>query len=633
MAGVEARQTVPLRPGPLCLEVGAARMSKLSGEPARDLERSLPAVASLGSSLSHSQSLSSRFLPPPREKRRSISDVRRTFCLFVTFDLLFISLLWIIELNTNTGIQKNLEQEIIHYSFKTSFFDILVLAAFRFSGLLLGYAVLRLRHWWVIAVRCHFPGSSQALAGLAQEMGWRRPHSPASVFALFLLPSPGQVTTLVSSAFLIVKVILSELLSKGAFGYLLPIVSFVLAWLETWFLDFKVLPQEAEEERWYLAAQAAVARGPLLFSGALSEGQFYSPPESFAGSDNESDEEVVGKKGFSAQEREYILQGKEAMAVVDQILAQEENWKFEKNNEYGDTVYTIEVPFHGKTFILKTFLPCPAELVYQEVILQPERMVLWNKTVTACQILQRVEDNTLISYDVSSGAAGGVVSPRDFVNVRRIERRRDRYLSSGIATTHCAKPPTHKYVRAACPGTLSTRASQPPCLNLPFICGSASESWVHGHERAPSPPCGPGSCRHGLQSQRRGRLGLPLPTEDLASNSGEEGASSHSSPSAPSCHPPRASLCLEALAVGRSRAQASDSASEASGVHPADVYMASLPPGRGDPLSPPGQAGVWNGNLGLGWGGPWAGQKSGQPCHHCEGAGPPSSACSLITVF
>uniref|UniRef100_A0A8C9M674 StAR-related lipid transfer protein 3 n=1 Tax=Panthera tigris altaica TaxID=74533 RepID=A0A8C9M674_PANTA len=362
-------------------------MNRLSGELARDLERSLPAVASLSSSLSHSQGLSSHFLPPPPEKRRAISDVRRTFCLFVTFDLLFISLLWIIELNTNTGIQKNLEQEIIHYNFKTSFFDIFVLAFFRFSGLLLGYAVLRLRHWWVIA-----------------------------------------------------------LLSKGAFGYLLPIVSFVLAWLETWFLDFKVLPQEAEEERWYLAAQAAVARGPLLFSGALSEGQFYSPPESFAGSDNESDEDL-GKKIFSAQEREYIHQGKEAMAVVDQILAQEENWKFEKNNEYGDTVYTIEVPFHGKTFILKTFLPCPAELVYQEVILQPERMVLWNKTVTACQILQRVEDNTLISYDVSSGAAGGVVSPRDFVNVRRIERRRDRYLSSGIATTHCAKPPTHKYVR------------------------------------------------------------------------------------------------------------------------------------------------------------------------------------------
>lgn len=32
------------------------------------------------------------------------------------------------------------------------------------------------------------------------------------------------------------------------------------------------------------------------------------------------------------QEREYIRQGKEATAVVDQILAQEENWTFERSN-------------------------------------------------------------------------------------------------------------------------------------------------------------------------------------------------------------------------------------------------------------------------------------------------------------
>uniref|UniRef100_A0A8C6ZHS8 Phenylethanolamine N-methyltransferase n=1 Tax=Nothoprocta perdicaria TaxID=30464 RepID=A0A8C6ZHS8_NOTPE len=344
----------------------------------QQLERSLPAIASISTSFSQSQGLSPYCYLSP-EKRKAISDVRRTFCLFVTFDLLFISLLWIIELN--------------------------VLAFFRFSVLLLAYAILRLRHWWVIAV-----------------------------------------TTLVSSAFLIVKVILSELLTKGAFGYLLPIVSFVIAWLETWFLDFKVLTQEAEEERWYLAAQAAAARGPLLYPGALSDGQFYSPPESFAGSD-ESDEEGAARKALTAQEKEYIRQGKEAMEVVDQILAQEENWKFEKNNEFGDVVYTFEIPFHGKTFILKAFLQCSAETVYQEVILQPEKMILWNRTVAACQILQRVEDNTIVSYDVAAGAAGGVVSPRDFVNVRRIERRRDRYISSGISTTHSLKPPLSKYVR------------------------------------------------------------------------------------------------------------------------------------------------------------------------------------------
>ncbi|NXJ58096.1 STAR3 protein, partial [Spizaetus tyrannus] len=372
-----------------------------------DLERSLPAIASISTSFSQSQGFSPYCYFSP-EKRKAISDVRRTFCLFVTFDLLFISLLWIIELNTKDGIQKNLENEIIEYNFKTSFFDIFVLAFFRFFVLLLAYAIVKLRHWWVIAV-----------------------------------------TTLVSSAFLIVKVILSELLTKGAFGYLLPIVSFVIAWLETWFLDFKVLTQEAEEERWYLAAQAAASRGPLLYPGALSEGQFYSPPESFAGSDNESDEEGAGRKALTAQEKEYVRQGKDAMEVVDQILAQEENWKFEKNNasDFGDVVYTFEIPFHGKTFILKAFLQCSAETVYQEVILQPEKMILWNRTVAACQILQRVEDNTIVSYDVAAGAAGGVVSPRDFVNVRRIERRRDRYISSGMSTTHSLKPPLSKYVR------------------------------------------------------------------------------------------------------------------------------------------------------------------------------------------
>ncbi|NXT28149.1 STAR3 protein, partial [Syrrhaptes paradoxus] len=372
-----------------------------------DLERSLPAIASISTSFSQSQGFSPCGYFSP-EKRKAISDVRRTFCLFVTFDLLFISLLWIIELNTKDGIQKNLEDEIIEYNFQTSFFDIFVLAFFRFFVLLLAYAVVKLRHWWVIAV-----------------------------------------TTLVSSAFLIVKVILSKLLTKGAFGYLLPIVSFVIAWLETWFLDFKVLTQEAEEERWYLAAQVAASRGPLLYPRTLSEGQFYSPPESFAGSDNESDEEGAGRKVLTAQEKEYVRQGKDAMEVVDQILAQEENWKFEKSNasDFGDVVYTFEIPFHGKTFILKAFLQCSAETVYQEVILQPEKMILWNRTVAACQILQRIEDNTIVSYDVAAGAAGGVVSPRDFVNVRRIERRRDRYVSSGISTTHSLKPPLSKYVR------------------------------------------------------------------------------------------------------------------------------------------------------------------------------------------
>ncbi|KAJ3594771.1 hypothetical protein NHX12_004078 [Muraenolepis orangiensis] len=165
-------------------------------------------------------------------EKKCISDVRRTFCLFVTFDLLFISLLWIIELNVNGGIAKKLNEEVLHYDYHASFFDIFLLAAFRFVTLILAYAVCRLNHWWAIAV-----------------------------------------TTTVCSGFLIIKVILSKLLSQGAFGYLLPISSFILAWLQTWLLDFKG-------------------------AGPLSDGQFYSPPESLADSDEELAAKLDPEKGL-----------------------------------------------------------------------------------------------------------------------------------------------------------------------------------------------------------------------------------------------------------------------------------------------------------------------------------------------
>ncbi|GCB84298.1 hypothetical protein scyTo_0024880, partial [Scyliorhinus torazame] len=55
------------------------------------------------------------------------------------------------------------------------------------------------------------------------------------------------------------------------------------------------------------------------------------------------------------------------------------------SSDNSDVVYTFEIPYHGRSYILKAFLQCPAELVYQEVILQPEKLVIWNRTVTVCQ--------------------------------------------------------------------------------------------------------------------------------------------------------------------------------------------------------------------------------------------------------
>lgn len=37
--------------------------------------------------------------------------------------------------------------------------------------------------------------------------------------------------------------------------------------------------------------------------------------------------------------------------------------------------------------VFQAFMQCSAETVYQEVILQPEKMVHWNRTVSVCQVI------------------------------------------------------------------------------------------------------------------------------------------------------------------------------------------------------------------------------------------------------
>ncbi|XP_029782697.1 STARD3 N-terminal-like protein [Suricata suricatta] len=201
--------------------------------PQEDMENALTASQSSHASLRDVHSINpahlmARIEPYEGREKKGISDVRRTFCLFVTFDLLFVTLLWIIELNVNGGIENTLEKEVVRYDYYSSYFDIFL-------------------------------------------------------------------TTAVTSAFLLAKVILSKLFSQGAFGYVLPIISFLLAWIETWFLDFKVLPQEAEEENRLLIVQDASERAALI-PGGLSDGQFYSPPESEAGSEEEAEEKQDTEK-------------------------------------------------------------------------------------------------------------------------------------------------------------------------------------------------------------------------------------------------------------------------------------------------------------------------------------------------
>ncbi|XP_059818701.1 stAR-related lipid transfer protein 3-like [Hypanus sabinus] len=499
------------------------------------LEQSLPTIASIDTSYWRCQAGLGEQWPAPAQ-RRAISDVRRTFCLFVTFDLLFVSLLWILELNTKAGIEKNLKDEIIDYNFRTSFFDIFLLAVFRFLVLLLAYAVLRLRHWWVIAI-----------------------------------------TTLITCGFLIVKVILSIQVRRPAFLVVLVFITGRVRESRARYVvtltGFPRTVSVAEGERRAplhvlmftppissLRGWNCQAEGASRASGRILCVFPRSRPPVLENEQLERGFPAPGDQGFSFQPRPFgtlsplpvtvwvpsggsgfLPKGmrvrdkdpkNEALTPAYVVLRVSEGT--EPSEPYGGVAVPLVglvsrrratlAPLAGRpparprpvmavdagdefcyppavgkqphcpvgslgrdgslrertqtanperspsgrppgsscvragsliSYLCadlivspgQAMLQCPAEFVYQEVILQPEKMAMWNRTVAVCQVLQRVDDNTLITYDVSAGAAGGVVSARDFVNVRRIERKGEMYISAGMSTTHDSRPPLKKYIR------------------------------------------------------------------------------------------------------------------------------------------------------------------------------------------
>ncbi|PNF43451.1 hypothetical protein B7P43_G11487, partial [Cryptotermes secundus] len=215
--------------------------------------------------------------PTPHLRMRRnghMSAVRRFFCLFVTFDLLFTCLMWLIIILLNgDDIVSALSKQIVRYDIHTSLFDIVMAAASRFIFLLLFYGFLYICHWWVIAL-----------------------------------------TTAGTCAFLIGKVFLYSWTSANqpVFQVLLVLISFVLSWGEAWFFDFQVLPHELQAMEYMQAFSSCPEseRAPLLRNYLQnlhriddyteSIGNFYSPvdsPQRMLGYSDDEDTRISGAGG------------------------------------------------------------------------------------------------------------------------------------------------------------------------------------------------------------------------------------------------------------------------------------------------------------------------------------------------
>ncbi|PNF43454.1 hypothetical protein B7P43_G11487 [Cryptotermes secundus] len=361
--------------------------------------------------------------PTPHLRMRRnghMSAVRRFFCLFVTFDLLFTCLMWLIIILLNgDDIVSALSKQIVRYDIHTSLFDIVMAAASRFIFLLLFYGFLYICHWWVIAL-----------------------------------------TTAGTCAFLIGKVFLYSWTSANqpVFQVLLVLISFVLSWGEAWFFDFQVLPHELQAMEYMQAFSSCPEseRAPLLRNYLQnlhriddyteSIGNFYSPVDSPQNSDDE-DTRISGAGGRgSLQDMKYRREGQEVLEVSWRML-NSPDWKLERETAEGDTVYSKKMPHVGKVLKLTGIVDFPPDQLLNELFSNVENIPNWNPSILEVRTVQVIDAHTDINYQVAKEAGGGIVSSRDFVILRHWEMRDQCYISAGISIKHPNVPPVKQYVR------------------------------------------------------------------------------------------------------------------------------------------------------------------------------------------
>lgn len=371
-----------------------------------------------------------------------MSPVRRFFLLLCTFDILFTCLLWVIAiLVTGRDLTDELRRQVMNYSIKSSMFDCVVASTGRFLFSLVFYGIFHISHWWPITC-----------------------------------------TTTATIAFLIAKVLRFQWHQNDPITYnvMLVLLSFILSWGEVWFYDLRMIPLERKareiwgtqqrkdesdaesDERTLLLppSQGGMLQrfiaGSTLYEGSV--GNFYSPFETPENSDDEGEEEVqhsgvrIPKRfrrkkdhPLTEQEKEYIKMGEEMLTSAWSTL-NSPDWKLEKQLDNGDRVQVKHV--NGKkVFKLTGYVKISPRQLLEELFYKIEHVPSWNPTLVECRTIQPIDEYTDISYQVCAEAGGGVVSTRDFVNLRRWSVIDGVYISAGGSIKHPAMPPQNKKVR------------------------------------------------------------------------------------------------------------------------------------------------------------------------------------------
>ncbi|KAH8023513.1 hypothetical protein HPB51_014762 [Rhipicephalus microplus] len=166
-------------------------------------------------------------------------------------------------------------------------------------------------------------------------------------------------------------------------------------------------------------------------------------------------------KVLAPEERSYKRKAEEALDTALKIF-HESNWKTEKMDHNG-AIQTCHHSKFGKVYKYAGTLPASPEIILDILFNKLEEQVLWNPSVKEARVIESIDSQTDIVYILSDGAKG-VVSCRDFVNLRMWQKRGESYLLCAIGAEHAKQPPKKTIVSTRKNGGMHEVPTLPPVV-------------------------------------------------------------------------------------------------------------------------------------------------------------------------
>jgi len=124
-----------------------------------------------------------------------------------------------------------------------------------------------------------------------------------------------------------------------------------------------------------------------------------------------------------------------------------DGWKLEKQSAEGDLIHSKFIRRNHKIFRITATVDIPPQLLYEELRDNIENVPSWNPTLQQCRILKVINDKVSVSYQVAAEGGGGIVSSRDFINLRYCDSQDGVFVCAGMSVVYPDMPAQKGFVR------------------------------------------------------------------------------------------------------------------------------------------------------------------------------------------